>query len=83
MPVPGKTKLNLEVLPLDVMPMLEFALPDHTRFSLIDFPLHLPFELRKRATRASHENNGERASRLQLVWTVSSSCSPPLCSSIK
>ena len=23
----------------------EFALPDHTRFSLVDFPLHLPFEL--------------------------------------
>ena len=25
-------------------PML-FALPDHTRFSLVDFPLHLPLEL--------------------------------------
>lgn len=24
---------------------LEFALPDHTRFSLVDFPLHLPLEL--------------------------------------
>jgi hypothetical protein len=22
-----------------------FALPDHTRFSLVDFPLHLPLEL--------------------------------------
>lgn len=27
------------------MPIFEFALPDHTRFSLIDFPLHLPIEL--------------------------------------
>jgi len=24
---------------------LEFALPDYTRFSLVDFPLHLPLEL--------------------------------------
>uniref|UniRef100_A0A7E4W4U7 MAP kinase-activating death domain protein n=1 Tax=Panagrellus redivivus TaxID=6233 RepID=A0A7E4W4U7_PANRE len=44
-PVPGKTKVVLEVLPLEIMPMIEFALPDHTRFSLIDFPLHLPIEL--------------------------------------
>ncbi|KAI1725545.1 DENN (AEX-3) domain-containing protein [Ditylenchus destructor] len=44
-PVPGKTKVVIEVLPTDVMPMLEFALPDHTRFSLVDFPLHLPLEL--------------------------------------
>jgi hypothetical protein len=29
-----------------MMPIpLEFALPDHTRFSLVDFPLHLPLEL--------------------------------------
>jgi hypothetical protein len=27
------------------MPTIEFALPDHTRFSLVDFPLHLPIEL--------------------------------------
>jgi hypothetical protein len=26
-------------------PALIFALPDHTRFSLVDFPLHLPLEL--------------------------------------
>lgn len=44
-PVPGKTKVVLEILPLEIMPMIEFALPDHTRFSLIDFPLHLPIEL--------------------------------------
>uniref|UniRef100_A0A915M8L6 MAP kinase-activating death domain protein n=1 Tax=Meloidogyne javanica TaxID=6303 RepID=A0A915M8L6_MELJA len=45
-PVPGNTKLLLEVLPSDMMPTpLEFALPDYTRFSLVDFPLHLPLEL--------------------------------------
>lgn len=44
-PVPGKTKLELEVLPRDVMPIIEFALPDHTRFTLMDFPLHLPIEM--------------------------------------
>lgn len=32
-------------MPLNIVPMLEFALPDHTRFSLVDFPLHLPLEL--------------------------------------
>ncbi|CAD6188935.1 unnamed protein product [Caenorhabditis auriculariae] len=44
-PVPGKTKVQLEVMPLEIAPIFEFALPDHTRFSLIDFPLHIPFEL--------------------------------------
>lgn len=44
-PVPGKTKVVLEVLPLEIMPMIEFALPDHARFTLVDFPLHLPIEL--------------------------------------
>ncbi|VDK47699.1 unnamed protein product [Anisakis simplex] len=44
-PVPGKTKVQLEVMPISIMPILEFALPDHTRFSLVDFPLHLPLEL--------------------------------------
>ncbi|XP_060556939.1 MAP kinase-activating death domain protein-like isoform X7 [Ruditapes philippinarum] len=44
-PVPGKTKVEIQVLPRDVQPPLLFALPDHTRFSLIDFPLHLPLEL--------------------------------------
>ncbi|CAF1132543.1 unnamed protein product [Didymodactylos carnosus] len=41
--IPGKTKILIEVLPNE-SPML-FALPDHTRFSLVDFPLHLPLEL--------------------------------------
>ncbi|CAJ0563972.1 unnamed protein product, partial [Mesorhabditis spiculigera] len=44
-PVPGKTKVQLEILPPEIIPMFSFALPDHTRFSLVDFPLHLPFEL--------------------------------------
>ncbi|PIO59314.1 DENN domain protein, partial [Teladorsagia circumcincta] len=44
-PVPSKTKVQLEVMPSDISPIFEFALPDHTRFSLVDFPLHLPFEL--------------------------------------
>ncbi|VDK89012.1 unnamed protein product [Litomosoides sigmodontis] len=39
--VPGKTK----VLPANILPTFEFALPDHTRLSLVDFPLHLPLEL--------------------------------------
>lgn len=36
---------QVQVLPKDLQPPLLFALPDHTRFSLIDFPLHLPLEL--------------------------------------
>ncbi|EJW78158.1 hypothetical protein WUBG_10933 [Wuchereria bancrofti] len=43
--VPGKTKVLLEVLPSNIIPTFEFALPDHTRFSFVDFPLHLPLEL--------------------------------------
>lgn len=33
------------MLSTDIRPPLIFALPDHTRFSLVDFPLHLPLEL--------------------------------------
>lgn len=29
----------------DIQPTMKYALPDHTRFSLVDFPLHLPLEL--------------------------------------
>lgn len=36
---------QLEVLSPTVHEPLLFALPDHTRFSLVDFPLHLPLEL--------------------------------------
>ncbi|CAF0861729.1 unnamed protein product [Adineta ricciae] len=41
--IPGKTKILIETLPNE--PPMLFALPDHTRFSLVDFPLHLPLEL--------------------------------------
>ncbi|XP_075211719.1 rab3 GDP-GTP exchange factor [Lycorma delicatula] len=44
-PVPGKTRVEVEVLSKGIHPVLTFALPDHTRFSLVDFPLHLPLEL--------------------------------------
>ncbi len=35
----------MEVLSPEIRGPLIFALPDHTRFSLVDFPLHLPLEL--------------------------------------
>jgi hypothetical protein len=38
-------RFQVEVLSPTVHPPLLFALPDHTRFSLVDFPLHLPLEL--------------------------------------
>ena len=44
-PVPGKTRVEVKVLPEELHAPLVFALPDHTRFSLVDFPLHLPLEL--------------------------------------
>ncbi|XP_029633967.1 MAP kinase-activating death domain protein isoform X5 [Octopus sinensis] len=45
-PVPAKTRVEVQVLPKDmVSSSLLFALPDHTRFTLVDFPLHLPLEL--------------------------------------
>ncbi|KDR13172.1 MAP kinase-activating death domain protein, partial [Zootermopsis nevadensis] len=44
-PVPGKTRVEIEILSPTLHPSLIFALPDHTRFSLVDFPLHLPLEL--------------------------------------
>uniref|UniRef100_A0A915K3N1 MAP kinase-activating death domain protein n=1 Tax=Romanomermis culicivorax TaxID=13658 RepID=A0A915K3N1_ROMCU len=44
-PVPGKTRVELQILPAEFCDPLLFGLPDHTRFSLVDFPLHLPLEL--------------------------------------
>jgi hypothetical protein len=44
-PVPGKTRVELDIMPACMHDPLSFALPDHTRFTLIDFPLHLPLEL--------------------------------------
>uniref|UniRef100_A0A8C4R6A6 MAP kinase-activating death domain protein n=1 Tax=Eptatretus burgeri TaxID=7764 RepID=A0A8C4R6A6_EPTBU len=44
-PVPGRTRLDVEVVPSDIQPPLTFALPDPSRLALVDFPLHLPLEL--------------------------------------
>uniref|UniRef100_UPI003590007C MAP kinase-activating death domain protein isoform X2 n=2 Tax=Myxine glutinosa TaxID=7769 RepID=UPI003590007C len=44
-PVPGRTRLDVEVMPSDLQPPLTFALPDPSRLALVDFPLHLPLEL--------------------------------------
>ncbi|XP_034242501.1 MAP kinase-activating death domain protein isoform X3 [Thrips palmi] len=44
-PVPSKTRLELEILSAAMQPCMVLALPDHTRFSLVDYPLHLPLEL--------------------------------------
>ncbi|XP_049635482.1 MAP kinase-activating death domain protein isoform X9 [Suncus etruscus] len=44
-PVSGQKRVDIEVLPLDLQQALTFALPDPSRFSLVDFPLHLPLEL--------------------------------------
>ncbi|XP_077317205.1 MAP kinase-activating death domain protein isoform X34 [Lithobates pipiens] len=44
-PVHGQKRVDVEVLPLELQPPLTFALPDPSRFSLVDFPLHLPLEL--------------------------------------
>ncbi|XP_035738167.1 MAP kinase-activating death domain protein-like isoform X9 [Vespa mandarinia] len=44
-PVPTKTRVEIEIVSSIIQPSLCFALPDHTRFSLVDFPLHLPLEL--------------------------------------
>lgn len=44
-PVAGVRRVDVEVLPPDLQPALTFALPDSSRFCLVDFPLHLPLEL--------------------------------------
>ncbi|XP_056317712.1 MAP kinase-activating death domain protein isoform X38 [Danio aesculapii] len=44
-PVAGQRRVDVEVLPHELQPALTFALPDPSRFSIVDFPLHLPLEL--------------------------------------
>lgn len=44
-PVSGKKRVDIEVLPQELQQALTFALPDPSRFTLVDFPLHLPLEL--------------------------------------
>nr|XP_023666633.1 MAP kinase-activating death domain protein-like isoform X8 [Paramormyrops kingsleyae] len=44
-PVAGQQRVSVEVLPREMQSPLTFALPDSSRFSMVDFPLHLPLEL--------------------------------------
>ncbi|XP_054627058.1 MAP kinase-activating death domain protein isoform X13 [Dunckerocampus dactyliophorus] len=44
-PVAGQRRVDVEVLPHEMKRPLTFALPDNSRFSMVDFPLHLPLEL--------------------------------------
>ncbi|XP_068167255.1 MAP kinase-activating death domain protein isoform X4 [Antennarius striatus] len=44
-PVAGQRRVDVEVLPYELKRPLTFALPDNSRFSMVDFPLHLPLEL--------------------------------------
>lgn len=44
-PVAGQRRVDVEVLPHELKRPLTFALPDSSRFSMVDFPLHLPLEL--------------------------------------
>uniref|UniRef100_A0A4W4GXS6 MAP kinase-activating death domain protein n=1 Tax=Electrophorus electricus TaxID=8005 RepID=A0A4W4GXS6_ELEEL len=44
-PLAGARRVDVEVLPPELQPALTFALPDSSRFGLVDFPLHLPLEL--------------------------------------
>lgn len=43
--VAGQRRVDVEVLPHELKRSLTFALPDNSRFSMVDFPLHLPLEL--------------------------------------
>lgn len=45
LPSSPSSSFQIELVPRDLMSPLVCALPDHTRFSLVDFPLHLPLEL--------------------------------------
>ncbi|CAL8096135.1 unnamed protein product [Calicophoron daubneyi] len=44
-PVPGKTCVHLYVQPKALNKPMVFALPDKSRLPLVDFPLHLPFQV--------------------------------------
>ncbi|KAM4602863.1 MAP kinase-activating death domain protein isoform 1-T1 [Polymixia lowei] len=44
-PVAGQRRVDVEVLPQELKRPLTFALPDNSRFCMVDFPLHLPLEL--------------------------------------
>ncbi|XP_065070766.1 MAP kinase-activating death domain protein-like isoform X2 [Rhopilema esculentum] len=44
-PIAGVNRIEVELLPRHIQPPLTFALPEKSRFSMLDFPLHLPLEL--------------------------------------
>ncbi|XP_071345377.1 MAP kinase-activating death domain protein isoform X9 [Trachinotus anak] len=44
-PLASQRRVDVEVLPHELKRPLTFALPDNSRFSMVDFPLHLPLEL--------------------------------------
>ncbi|XP_061671186.1 MAP kinase-activating death domain protein isoform X7 [Syngnathoides biaculeatus] len=44
-PMAGQRRVDVELLPHEMKRPLTFALPDNSRFSMVDFPLHLPLEL--------------------------------------
>uniref|UniRef100_A0A3B3D5X9 MAP kinase-activating death domain protein n=1 Tax=Oryzias melastigma TaxID=30732 RepID=A0A3B3D5X9_ORYME len=44
-PIASQRRVDVEVLPQELKRALNFALPDNSRFTLVDFPLHLPLEL--------------------------------------
>ncbi|KER25825.1 hypothetical protein T265_14138, partial [Opisthorchis viverrini] len=44
-PLPERSCVYLSAVPDSIDPPLIFALPDKTRLTLVDFPLHLPLEL--------------------------------------
>lgn len=44
-PLAGQRRVDVEVLPQELKRPLTFALPDNSRFCMVDFPLHLPLEL--------------------------------------
>uniref|UniRef100_UPI0037E8EF05 MAP kinase-activating death domain protein isoform X10 n=1 Tax=Semicossyphus pulcher TaxID=241346 RepID=UPI0037E8EF05 len=44
-PLAGQRRVDVEVLPQELKRALTFALPDNSRFTMVDFPLHLPLEL--------------------------------------
>ncbi|CAH1256776.1 MADD [Branchiostoma lanceolatum] len=43
--IPGKTRVEVSILPTEMQAPMAFALPDAHRFCLADFPMHLPLEL--------------------------------------
>ena len=44
-PMPGRTRVEVHLHSPDSYPPLTFAMPELNRFSLVDFPIHIPLEL--------------------------------------